>query len=58
MIKGDNSAIILAMRELLLGLVTPNWPPYVLATFSQFQYPCHGVNRKNSSRGSTVPKFS
>ena len=26
MIKGDNSAIILAMRELLLGPVTPNWP--------------------------------
>lgn len=26
MIKGDNSASILAMRELLLGPVTPNWP--------------------------------
>jgi hypothetical protein len=26
MIKGDHSAIILAMRELLLGPVTPNWP--------------------------------
>ena len=26
MIKGDNSAIILAMRELLLGPVTANWP--------------------------------
>lgn len=36
MIKGDNSAIILAMRELLLGPVTPNGPPYVLATFSRF----------------------
>ena len=26
MIKSDNSAIMLAMRELLLGPVTPNWP--------------------------------
>ena len=26
MIKGDNFAIILAMRELLLGPVAPNWP--------------------------------
>jgi len=26
MIKSDNSVIILVMRELLLGPVTPNWP--------------------------------
>ncbi len=26
MIKGDHSAIIPVMRELLLGPVTPNWP--------------------------------
>jgi len=36
MIKGDNSAIILAVRELLLGPVTPNWPLTYSATFSRF----------------------
>ena len=58
MIKGDNSAIILAMRELLLGPVTPNWPLTYSLHFRGFNTLAIGVNRKNSSRGSTVPKFS